>query len=124
MSEKANAFESLAGICKFIAMEKFDPKFYEKHFDAIEVSNSFSRVLASNYPELDLAFRESLPLPTDEGSKLIQEAFEKTTFPEDKIEWIDSQMTQVLRVLYPLFDDREFPEAFEFSRHSIVSAFE
>lgn len=117
------AFESLAAICKFIAISKISPEFYVKYSHPIEIGCSFIRVLASHYPELNKAFREALPLPISEGATLIEHAFISISFPEEKVQWLDNQMTATLQTLLPVVRDSELPEWLSSFKWAIEQAF-
>lgn len=103
------AFESLAAICKFIAVSRISPDFHAKHHHNIEVACTFPRILASNYPALEPAFRESLPLPLSEGARPIQQVLMSLAITEEKLEWFDRQMTETLRTLLPVVRDNSLP---------------
>ena len=123
MPRYPDAFESIAGICKFVATQKIDEEFYDKHSHAIEIANSFSRVLATNYPLLDAGFRQSLPLNTEEGGKVIKEAFENSNLDDNRLQWVDAQMTEVLKNLLPVVKDEDLPEMLNWSKAAIEGAF-
>ncbi len=123
MSDLPNIFESLAGICKFVAVEYIDKEFYSNHLNGIEMAKSFTGVLASNYKGLEDAFRKSLPLQTDEGGQIIEQAFKELDITEEKANWIDSQMTEVLKNLLPVIRSNELPEELEWVKFSIEGAF-
>lgn len=123
MPDLPNAFESLAGICKFIAAEHVAPDFCKKYFSAIEMANAFVRVLATTYPELDAAFRKSLPLPPCDGAVIIQEAFQGLSLDDEKFNWIGAQMRSVLMGLLPVVESRELPSVLVWAKDSIQGAF-
>jgi hypothetical protein len=102
-------FESLAGICKFIAVPKMNPAFYAKHRHPVEFAGSFLRVLANSHPSLEKAFRVALPLSLAEGAAPIQEALSSLALPDAKLKLFDRQMTEVLRTLLPVVRDAELP---------------
>lgn len=104
-----DTFDSLAAICKFIAVPKIDPEFHERHYHAIEMTSAFLRVLASNYPMLEKAFRASLPLPITDGSKHIRQVMPELCMSEERVQWLDAQMTEILKVLIPVVRDSELP---------------
>lgn len=117
------AFESLAAICKFLAISKISPEFYVKHNHSIEIGCSFIQVLASNYPELNKAFREALPLPISDGAAFIERAITSISFSEEKIQWFDNQMTETLKTLLPVVRDSELPEWISNFKWAIEQAF-
>ena len=121
--ELPDAFDSLAAICKFIAVQQIEPAFYQSHLNAIEMANSFSRVLASNYPALDTAFRASLPLSISEGSRYIRQAVPVAGLSEDRLKWLDLQMTEILKVLLPVVRDPKLPAWLSESKWAVEGAF-
>ncbi|MFA5924060.1 MAG: hypothetical protein WC856_22685 [Methylococcaceae bacterium] len=116
-------FESLAGICKFIAVSKISPDFYTKHQHPVEFAGAFLRLLASLYPPLEKAFRTALPLSLSEGAAPIQQALSSLSLTEEKLCWFDSQMTEVLRVLLPVVRDTELPAWLSECKWAIEGAF-
>jgi hypothetical protein len=116
-------FESLAGICKFIAVQKMSPNFYTKHWNAVEFASAFLRLFASNYPPVEVSLRKALPLSLMEGAESIKEAVHSLGLPIEKVEWLDRQMTQVLKTLLPVVQDPELPEWLSECRWAIEGAF-
>lgn len=117
-------FESLAAICKFIAVSRINPDFYAKHQHNIEFASTFSRVLASNYPALDSAFRASLPLSLSDGARPIQQALLSLSLSDEKLEWLDRQMTEVMRMLIPVVRDSDLPAWLSDCKWAIEGAFD
>jgi hypothetical protein len=117
-------FESLAGICKFIAVQKISPAFYAKHQHPVEFASAFLRILASSYPSLEKSFRAALPLSVSEGSGQIRQALSSLTLSEQRLSWLDKQMTEVLRVLVPVVRDSELPEWLADCKWAIEGAFD
>lgn len=119
-----DAFDSLAAICKFIAVPKIDPEFHKRHYHAIEMASAFLRVTASNYPLLEKTFRASLPLPISVGSKHIRQVMPELALSEEKVQWLDAQMTEILKVLIPVVRDTELPSWLSECKWAIEGAFE
>lgn len=118
-----DAFESLAGMCKFKYAEKLDEKFYLKYFHAIESANAFLGVMAQKYPPVNKAFQKSIPLPTKEGGRLIKKAFMQVNISEDDLNWFDRQMTIILQQLLPVVRSSDLPEIYKIVKFSIEGAF-
>lgn len=116
-------FDSLAAICKFIAVEKISPDFHKQHYHAIEMACAFLRVLASNHPPLEKAFRASLPLPISTGSAAIRQVIPTLGLTEDKVQWLDAQTTEILKVLLPVVKDPELPLWLSECKWAIEGAF-
>lgn len=119
-----DVFDSLAAICKFIAVPQIDPVFHKRHHHAIEMASSFLRVLASNYPMLEKAFRASLPLPITDGSKHIRQVMPELGMSEERLQWLDAQMTEILKVLIPVVRDAELPSWLSECKWAVEGAFE
>lgn len=117
-------FESLAGICKFIAAQKMNPDFYAKHQHSVEFASTFLRILASSAPSLEKSFRAALPLTVPEGAEPIRQALSSLTLTQEKMSWFDKQMTEVLRVLVPVVRDPELPRWMSGCKWAIEDAFE
>lgn len=117
-------FESLAAVCKFIAVPKLSPAFHVKHQHAVEFTSAFWRIAASSYPQLERAFRTALPLPIAEGAGQIQTAFSELALSPEKIRWFDNQSTEVLRLLVPVVRDPELPGWLSECKWAIEGAFE
>jgi len=100
-----DAFDGLAAVSKFIAMSRIDPEFYRKHCHAIEMANGFSRVLASNYPEIDKAFRATLPMGVRDSGRALREVFPTLNWDQQRVEWFDAQLGAVLKALLPVVRD-------------------
>lgn len=118
-----NAFDSLAAICKFIAVQKIDPEFHQRHFHAIEMASAFLRVLADQYPPIEKAFRASLPLPIVAGSLQINRAISELGLSDEKVRWLDTQMTEVLKILIPVVRDPYLPSWLSECKWAIDGAF-
>ncbi len=123
-SELPTPFESLAGICKFIAVSKMSPEFYAQHQHPVEFTSAFLRVLASSYPSLEKSFRAALPVPLEEGAISIESALSSLGFSEEKLRWFDNQMTEVLKVLLPVVRDPSLPNWLAQSKWAIEGAFD
>ena len=117
-------FESLAGINKFIAVQKMSPDFYAKHWKAVEFSSAFLRLLASNYPSIEASLRKALPLSLMEGAESIEKAVQNLGLPTQKVEWLDRQMTEVLQTILPVVQDPELPEWLSECRWAVEGAFD
>lgn len=118
-----DAFDSLAAICKFIAVPKIEPEFYKSHYHAVEAASAFLRVLASNHPRLEAAFRASLPVPIADGAEAIRRVVPTLALTEEQIEWLDAQMTETLRVLAPVVRDPTLPSWLAECKPAIEGAF-
>jgi hypothetical protein len=118
-----NAFDSLAAICKFIAVSRIDPAFHQRHFHAIEMASAFLRVLAGHYPPLEKAFRASLPVPISDGSSQIHHAISELGLSDEKVRWLDAQMTEILKVLIPVVRDPDLPPWLSECKWTIEGAF-
>jgi hypothetical protein len=118
-----SSYESMAAIVKFIGVQHLDPSSYLRYSHNIEMANSFSRILASNHQQLDTAFRASLPLPISEGAEHIRKAMESLELSEQKVNWIDAQMTESLKMLLPVVRDKNLHHAFNECKWAIEGAF-
>ncbi len=118
-----DAFDSLAAICKFIAVSKIDPEFHKRHYHAIEMASAFLRVLASHHPPLEKAFRASLPLSITAGSEQIRQVIPELGLSEEKVQWLDAQMTEILKVLVPVVRDPNLPSWLSECKWAIEGAF-
>ena len=116
--------DSLAAICKFIAVPSIEPDFHKRHYHAVEMINAFLRVLANNHPLLEKAFRASLPLPISQGSELIRQVVPKLNLSKQKITWLDAQMTEILKVLLPVIKDCDLPSWLAECKWAIEGAFD
>lgn len=116
-------FESLAGICKFIAVQRISPEFYAQHWQPIEFANAFARTLASRNPAIATAFRVTLPMSLPKAALSIHEALTSAKLNDDDIQWFDTQMTEALRVLLPVVKDPSLPEWLAESKWGIEGSF-
>lgn len=119
-----SAFDSLAGLGKYVAAQKVSPDFYAKHWRAIEFAATFVRHLVSTYPALEPAFRESLPVSPRDGAESIHHAMSAIEFTQKDLDWFDTQMTEALRVLLPVVRDPELPEWLSDTKWTVEGAFE
>lgn len=119
-----SAFESLAAICKFIAVPKMNPAFHAKQHHPVEFAGAFLRTIAGAYPPLERAFRVALPLSLAEGAIPIQQAFAELALSDAKLQWFDAQMTEVLRVLLPAVRDPELPSWLSQCKWAVEGAFQ
>ena|SRR3989344_71565 len=127
MNQAANIpdfFDSLTAICKFIAVPKAEPEFHDRHHHAVEMASAFLRVLAGNHPPLEKAFRSSLPLSISAGSEPIRKVFPTLGLTEDDVQWLDSQTTEILKVLLPVVRDPKLPSWLAECRWAIEGAFD
>ncbi len=118
-----SAFDSLAAICKFIAVQKIDPEFHQRHFHAIEMASAFLRVLADHHSPLEKAFRASLPLPIAAGSLQINQAISELDLSDERVRWLDAQMTEILKNLIPVVRDPDLPSWLSECKWAIEGAF-
>jgi len=107
-----DSFDTIAVMCKFIAIEKLDPEFFKRHYNALQMSNTFVWLLAGKYPPLKTAFKESMVLPAGSDAEPIRVAFKTLELPEDKLQWFDNQLTVVLKLLLPVVRDPDLPSCF------------
>ncbi len=121
--ELPSPFESLAGICKFIAVSKISPAFYSTHSHPIEFACTFLRLLANSRPPIERALRDSLPLDVAAGGKLLSAAFSESIFDKKELDWFDRQMTEVLRTLVAVVRDSELPDWLTECKWAIEGAF-
>lgn len=119
-----SAFETLAGLAKFIAVERISPAFYEEHTHAIEFTCVFLRIAASLSPVLDLAFRKSLPLSVPEGAALVEAAVREARLTDSQLRWFDTQETEVLQLLVPVVRAASLPGWLAEARWAVLGAFE
>ena len=118
------AFETLAGVVKFIAVPQLSAEFYFQHQNSVDVACSFLQVLASHYPPLEVAFRKALPLAVAEGAKHIEAGLREAHLPDTRLQWLDDQTTAVLRALVPAVRSHNLPEYLNESRWAVLGAFE
>lgn len=123
-SSLPSPFESLAGICKFIATQRISPEFYALHWQQIEFANSFVRTFAGRNPEIAKAFRTALPMTIVDGAAPIQQAVSSAGLSDKDIQWFDTQMTEVLRTLLPVVKSNDLPAWLNESKWAIEGAFE
>jgi hypothetical protein len=109
-TELPDAFDSLAAICKFIAVSRISPEFYAQYQHPIDFTCAYIRQLATLYPPVEKAFRASLPLSISDGAKHIQQAIATTSISENDLSWFNNQMTEVLKILLPVVRDSNLPE--------------
>lgn len=102
-------FESLAGVAKFLGAQEMSPAFYARHAQAIDGACAFLQELVREHPSLEMAFNAALPLPVEEGGKLVLQALSSIQFKEQKLHWFDSQMNTTLRALAPVVRDPALP---------------
>lgn len=116
-------FYSFAAICKFLVVSRIDPDFHKKHYHAIEMNNAVLGTLAGHYPLLKDAMQTSLPLPVTEASEILREAIIATQLPDDKIQWLDNQITEILKTLLPVVSDPALPPWLADCQWAIEGAF-
>ena len=122
--QSINPYELLAAICKFVVAQKIDEQFYRKHFNAIETSSTFAKVLATNYPLLEVAFRKSLPMHPKEGALVIQQAIEECHFSDERMAWFGKQLAVSVTLLGPVVQDRALPKMLEWCKSTIEKAYQ
>lgn len=123
-SSPPSPFESLAGICKFIAVQRISPEFYSKHWQSIEFANAFARTFASRNPVIATAFRTTLPMSIADAALPIQQAISSANLNDEDIQWFDTQMTETLRTLLAVVRDSDLPLWLNESKWAIEGAFE
>ena len=123
-TELPDAFDSLAAICKFIAVSRISPEFYALYQHPIEFTCAYIRQFATLYPAVEKSFRASLPLSIYEGAKHIQQAIAITSISENDLSWFNNQMTEVLKILLPVVRDPNLPEWLSECQWAIEGAFE
>lgn len=119
-----SAFETFAGLAKFIAVSRISPEFYQQHAHAIEFTCAFLRTAASLSPAIEGALRKSLPMPVSEGGAVIETAIREAGLSEHDLQWLDVQETEVLQVLVPVVRAPLLPEWLAESRWAVLGAFE
>ena len=119
-----SAFETLAGLAKFIAVAHISPEFYQQHTHAIEFTCAFLRTAASLSPAVEAAFRKSLPMPVNEGATVIEAAIREAALSERDVQWLDEQETEVLQMLVPVVRAPSLPQWLAESRWAVLGAFE
>ncbi|NDP39902.1 MAG: hypothetical protein GZ093_14320 [Rhodoferax sp.] len=123
-SKLPSAFESLAGLNKFLGVATISPDFFIKHAHKILFSTTFVKHFVSSYPQVEGAFREALPLGIVEGGILIHKSFSLFEFKEKDLNWFDTQTTEALKSLVPVVQDAELPAWLQESKWAIEGAFE
>lgn len=118
------AFETIAGVVKFIAVPRMSIEFYKAHQNAIDLTCTFLKTLASNYPTLEAAFRKSLPLPIAEGAAHIEAGLREAQLSEVRLQWLDTQTTVILRALAPVVQSQSLPNYLSESRWAVLGAFD
>lgn len=118
-----DAFDSMAAICKFIAVSKIDPEFHKRHYHAVEMAGAFIRVLSSNHEPLKKVFQSTLPLPVHEAATALREILPTIALTEKEVQWLDAQMTEILKVLVPVVRDPALPAWLLPCKNSIEQAF-
>jgi len=118
-----DTFDTIAVMCKFMAIEQINPEFYKRHYNAIQMSTTFVRLMATNYPPLKKAFQESLAMPVGSDADPIRLAFKTIDFPEEKLQWINKQMTVVLKLLLLVVRDPDLPSYFSGCKWAIEESF-
>ena len=99
-------------------------EFYKKHFNAVQMANSFTTLLGSKHKELGDAFRESLAMGIKDGGEVIGNAFNEVGLDEKEVSWMDSQMTVILKLLVPVVRDPDLPDEYSICVWAIEGAFE
>lgn len=118
-----DAFDSLAAICKFIAVPKIEPNFHRRHYHAIEMADAFIRVLASKHEPLKKVLQSTLPLPVSESAQALREVVPAIGLDEKQVQWLDAQMTEILKVLVPVVRDPDLPSWLSSCRNPFEQAF-
>jgi hypothetical protein len=119
-----SAFESLAGLAKYVVVRKASPEFYTKHWRSIEFAATFVRHLVSSFPALEPAFQASLAIPPRDGAMSIHRAMSAIEFTQKDLDWFDTQMTEALRTLLPVVRDPDLPGWLSDTRWAIEGAFQ
>lgn len=127
MSHNTNlptAFDSIAATCKFIAVSRISPEFYDKYQHPVEFTCAFVRQFASIDPAIEKAFRNSLPLPISEGALKIEQGLQSSLISEKDMNWLDNQLTEVLKILLPVVRDQNLPDWLLECKWAVEGAFE
>jgi hypothetical protein len=109
---------------KFIAVPWLSEEFYAEHQHSIEVACTFLKVLSSNHPPLEIAFRRTLPVPLDEGAKHIETGSREARLTEARLLWLDAQKTAVFCALVPTVQSLNLLDYLEESRCTVLGAFQ
>ena len=117
-------FASLAGICKFVGVSRSDPDFYKQHRNAIDCSVGFIFALCNTYQSLAETIPLTSTLDVADGGLLLQQAITSMSLSDEKLGWIDQQMTVVLETLLPVVLDPALPEWLLESKWAIAGAFD
>lgn len=117
-------FQSLAAIVKFLEAQRRSPSFYDRHWNAIEFTNSFTRLLVSHYPSLQQAVRYAVDASIHEGGDQLHQALMAAKLSDKDLTWFDSQMTEVLRMLVPVVRDATLPGYLADTKWAVEGAFE
>jgi hypothetical protein len=120
----ATPFDSLAAMCKLVAVSRIDPAFDEKHWHAIRFSLANLRSFAADCDPLQVAFSDALKVDIQTGGNLIRVAFDQVRFSTDTIDWMDREITEMIRVLLPVVRDNDLPVALADCRWAIEGALE
>lgn len=119
-----SGFQSLAGIVKFLEAQRRSPTFFDRHWNAIEFTNAFTRLLVSKYPSLQEAVRYAVDASLHEGGDGLHQALVAAKLSDPDLAWFDSQMTEVLRMLVPVVRDAALPNYLADTKWAIEGAFE
>jgi len=89
------ASRTVAAINKFIAVPKVEPDFHKQHYDAIEMA----------------------------GALMLRQVIPTLGLTEEKIQWLDLQTTEILKVLLPMVRDPSLPSWLFECKWAIEGAF-
>lgn len=122
-SRLPSPFDTLAAFSRFQNVQECSPKFYQKHYDAIDMTVGFIGFLGSEDERFSQIFRFSnAPLP--EISSTLERAIPQMNLDQRMLDFIDSTMTVVMQKLHGVVQDPELPPYLQDCVWPIVGAFE
>jgi len=123
--DRSTPYEQLAAILAFSEAESREPVFYREHHDPLDFAAGFIAHLAGRHSILADAFVVARRDPSLVGAaQTIEWAVHSGVVSERDLEWIDRQMTEVLRYLLALVLRAGLPPNLRDAALAVKGAFE
>lgn len=124
MERESTPFEQLAAILWFAEAETAEPDYYRANYDSIDFAGGFIGALAFNYPVLDEAFKRGRGASLSDAANAVERAIRSGQVPDEKVAWIDRQMTHVLQYLLSLILNKGTPPSLAGAAAVVRGAFQ
>jgi hypothetical protein len=123
--DRSTAYEQLAALVAFADAEDREPDFYSENADPLDFAAGFIAHLAASHSVLEDAFlvaRRSSTLVS--AAQAIEWAIHSGVVSKKDLQWIDRQMTAVLRYLLTLVLRAKVPASLREAELAVRGAFE